>query len=267
MPLVDTTTLLRVADRAAYQYEQILDTFDAIDEQGLGYYWETVSATDDVDVEVPTERPYEEVDDDLDPAQVARTGTKLGNVIYGMEAHFNRRDANGDPLQIGGWDGYLADENERVSQYFGELYFAIKGGYMLAINVFSEGDDQFAQAVLVGSPPTSITFTDGINYGNGDSLNPANGTYFAATQLKIRVTSMGATAVDLRLAVKDINDNPTTIDVAIPGGQVPGTEIDVGGTSDRFLDVTGISFVPAGNKGTSGDTFTIRNKKERQIAL
>ena len=172
MPLVDTTTLLRVADRAAYQYEQILDTFDAIDEQGLGYYWETVSATDDVDVEVPTERPYEEVDDDLDPAQVARTGTKMGNIIYGMEAHFNRRDVSGDPLQAGGWDGYLKDEDERVSQYFGELYYAIKGAYMLAINVFSEGDDQFAQAVLVGSPPTSITFTDGVNYGNGSDLNP-----------------------------------------------------------------------------------------------
>lgn len=139
MPLVSVATLLRVADRAAYQYEQILDTFDTISQTGLGLYWETVSATDDVDVEVPTERPYEEVDDDLDPSQVARTGTKLGNIIYGMDAHFNRRDTNGDPLQIGGWDGYLTSKDERVSQYFGELYFAIKGGYMLAVDVFSEG--------------------------------------------------------------------------------------------------------------------------------
>jgi len=265
MPLVDVTTLLRVADRAAYQYEQILDTFAAISQTGLGLYWEIVSATDDVDVEVPTERPYEEVDDDLDPEQVARTGTALGNIIFGMEAHFNRRDANGDPLQAGGWDGYLKDEDERVSQYFGELYYAIKGAYMLAINVFSEGVDTFGIAQVVGGP--AISFTDGINYGNGSDLNPANGTYFAATQLKIVVSVMGATDLDLRLSVKDINDNPTTIDVTVPGGSSPYDEILIGTASDRFLDVTGIDFVPAGSTGTVGDKVKVRNNKERQIAL
>lgn len=265
MPLIDTTTLLRVADRAAYQYGQIIDTFSAISQTGLGLYWVTVSDTDDVDVEVPTERPYEEVDDDLDSAQVARTGTVLGNIIFGMEAHFNRRDANGDPLQTGGWDGYLTSEDERVSQYFSELYTAIKGSFMLANNVFSESVDTFAIAEVVGGP--AISFTDGINYGNGSSLNPANGTYFAATQLKIVVSVMGATDLDLRLSVKDINDNPTTIDVTVPAGSAPLAEILVGATSDRFLDVTGIDFVPAGSTGTVGDKVKVRNNKERQIAL
>jgi hypothetical protein len=265
MPLVDTTTLLAVADRAAYQYEQIDLTFTAIQAQGNGYYFEIVTQTEDPDVEIPTEQDYHAVDEDLEPSRAAKTGSLLCSIIGGMEAHFNVRDSSGAPLQVGGWDGYLYSEDVRVSQYFGELFFACKGKYMLAVNVFSEGDDQFAQAVVAGGP--SITFTDGINYGNGDPLNPANGTYFAATQLKVKVTSMGGTAVDLRLSVKDVNDNPTTIDVSIPASQPPGTEIDVGGTSDRFLDVTGIGFVPAGSTGTLGDTFTIRNKKERQIAL
>jgi len=265
MPLIDVTHLLQVADRAAYQYEQIADAFEVIRQQGLAYYWEIVSDTDDVDVEVPTEKKYEEVDDDLETDRAVKYGTSLGNVIVGMEAHFTRK-VSGVPLQLGGWDGYLTDNDERVSQYFGELFFAVKGYYMLANNVFSEGDDTFGTAEVIAGP--AIQFTDGVNYGNGSQQNPANGTYFAATQLRAKTeVAIGGTNLDLRLSVKDINDNPTTIDVTIPAGTPSGTFIDVGGTSDRFLDVTNIDFVPAGSQGTLGDEVTIRNKKERQIAL
>jgi hypothetical protein len=136
---------------------------------------------------------------------------------------------------------------------------------MLAINVFSEDDDVFATAEVIAGP--TISFTDGINYGDGAATNPANGTYFAATQLKAVVTSaIGAANLDLRLSVKDVNDQPTTIDVTIPSGSIVGTEVDIGGVSDRFLDVTNIDFVPAGSTGTIGDEVQILNKKERQVA-
>jgi len=265
MPLIDTVTLLRVADRAAYQYGQLKSVMEAIRAEGLGYYFDTVSATDDADVEIPTEPVYEEVDEDLLPGFAAKYGTKLSGVIGGMDAHFTRKDSNGDYLQVGGWDGYLWDNDERVSQYFGELYFAVVGRYMHAVNVFSEGDDEFAELEVVAGP--AVQFTDGINYGDGDQLNPANGTYFAATQLKVEVVSMGGTNLDLRLSVKDVNDNPTTIDVTVPGGSVPGAVVNVGGTSDRFLDVTGADFAPAGSTGTVGDTMKVKNLKERQIQL
>jgi len=265
MPLIDTTTLLRVADRAAYQYGQLKDTFDAISEEGLGYYFDTVTATDDPDVEIPTEPVYNEVDEDLEPGFAAANGTKLPGVIGGMDAHFTRRDSNGNYLQVGGWDGYLSDNDIRVSQYFGELYFAVMSRYMLAIDVFSEGDDEFAEAEVVSGP--AIQFTDGLNYGNGNSLNPANGTFFAATQLKVEVVTMGGSNLDLRLSVKDVSDNPTTIDVTIPGGSAPGAIVNVGSSSDRFLDVTGVAIVPAGSTGTVGDTVKVKNLKERQIQL
>lgn len=265
MPLVDTTTLLRVADRAAYQYGQLKGVMEAISQEGLGYYFDTVTATDDADVEIPTEPVYEEVDDDFDSGFAAKNGTKLSGVIGGMDAHFTRRDDNGDYLQIGGWDGYLYSKDERVSQYFGELFFAVMSRYMHAVNVFSEGDDEFAEIEVVSGP--AIQFTDGINYGNGDQLNPANGSFFAATQLKVVVVSMGGTDLDLRLSVKDVDDNPTTIDVTVPGGSIGGTVVNIGGASDRFLDVTGAAFVPAGSTGTVGDTVKLKNLKERQIQL
>lgn len=265
MPLVDITTLFKVADRAAYQYGQLKDTMEAISQEGSGYYFDTVSATDDADVEIPTEPVYEEVDEDLDPGFAAKNGTKLSGVIGGMDAHFTRRDENGNYLQVGGWDGYLYSKDERVSQYFGELYFAVMSRYMHAVDVFSEGDDEFAELEVVSGP--SVQFTDGVNYGDGDPLNPADGSSFAATQLKVEVVVMGGTDLDLRLSVKDVNDNPTTIDVTVPASSSPGAVINIGGISDRFLDVIGAAFVPAGSEGTVGDTVKIKNLKERQIQL
>jgi hypothetical protein len=267
MPLIDTTTLLRISDRAAYQYSQIKSTMAAISVAGTnGKYFDMVTATDDPDVEIPTVALYENTDNDFLPGMAAKDGTLLGNIIGGMENHFNMRDANtGLPLQPGGWDGYLYTKGIRASQYFAELFYACHGFYMLAVDVFSEGVDTLATAQVIAGP--GITFTDGISYGDGSPTNPANGTNFAATQLKAYVVSMGATQLDLRLSVKDINNNLTTIDVSVPGGSAPATEITIGGTSDRFLDVTNIILKPGGSAGTSGNVIRIRNKKERQIQL
>ena len=265
MPLIDTTTLLDVADRAAYQYGQLQATCAAIQAEGNGYYFDLVSATEDPDVELPCDDQYYIVDQDLKVGFMVANGTRLPNIIGGMESHFSRKDANGDPLQVGGWDGYLTSKDERVSYYFSQLFFATHGFYMLANNVFSESVDQFAR-LQVSTGPT-LTFTDGVNYGTGAAANPANGAFYAATQLKVVVTSMGSTQLDVRLSVKDINNNLATIDVTIPGGSLPGAEIPVGTTTDRFLDVTAAIFKPAGSTGTVGDDMKVMNLKERQVAL
>lgn len=265
MPLIDTATLLGVADRAAYQYGQLQAACAAVRLEGNGYYFDLVSATEDPDVEIPCNNPYHAVDQDLDAGFMVRYGTLLANIISGMEDHFSRKDGSGSPLQAGGWDGYLTAKDERVSYYFAQVFFAMHGFYMLANNVFSESADQFARLQVATGP--ALTFTDGVNYGTGAAANPANGTYYAATQLKVVVTAMGATQLDVRLTVKDKNNSLATIDVTIPGGSLPGAEIPVGTTADRFLDVTAAIFKPAGSTGTVGDDMKVMNLKERQIAL
>jgi hypothetical protein len=265
MPLIDTTTLLRVADRAAMQYKYLYDSFAQLVLPGGGYYADIVTATDDNDVEIPTQNPYHYVDTSLNVDFTVRNGTPLASIIGAMNVHFNIRDYAGNPLQVGGWDGYLYDHNCRVSWYFARLFRATQGPYMLAVNVFSESNDVFG-TLTVGAGP-ALGFVDGVSYGNGAITNPANGTYYAATQLKAVVGTMGLTNLDIRLSVKDVNNNPTTIDVTIPGGSAPSTEIDIGTTSDRFLDVFGAVFKPAGSTGTVGDQVTVHNKKERQISL
>jgi hypothetical protein len=265
MALIDTTTLLGIADRAAQQYNILQEAFDSANQEGGGWYFSRICSTCDPQIEIPLGQPYEAVDQDLDIDYAIRNGTRLANIINAMLVHFNIKKANGQPLQAGGWDGYLTSKNVRVSWWFNRLYFAIKNQYLLANNVFSETDDVFGTVTVIAGP--GLNFVDGVNYGNGSSLNLASGSDFAATQLKVVVGTMGASALDLRLSVKDINNLPTTIDVTIPGGSAPGTEIPVGTSSNRYLDMIGVAFVPFGSFGTLGDSVTIHNKKERQIAL
>lgn len=265
MALIDSTSLLRIADRAAMQYKYLYDAFAQLTTEGGGYYATIVTDTDDNDVEIPLQSPYHYVDENLGVDYTVRCGTQLPSILGAMDTHFSQRDLSGTALQDGGWDGYLTDADERVSYYFNLLYYATRRVQMLANNVFSESDDNFG-SVAIGAGP-AIVFTDGVNYGTGAATNRADGSNYAATQLKVRVGSMGATDADLRLSVKDVNNDLTTIDVTVPGGSSAGAEVEVGTSSDRFLDVTAVAFVPASHTGTVGDTFTIRNRKERQIAL
>lgn len=265
MALIDTTTLLGIADRAAEQYNILQEAFASADTEGGGWYFDRVSATGDPQIEIPLGQPYEIVDQDLEVDFAVKNGTRLGNIVNAMLVHFNQPDGSGNPLQPGGWDGYLATKNERVSWWFNKLYFATRNQYLLAINVFSETDDVFATIEVETGP--SLKFTDGVNYGNGDSTNLAKGSFFAATQLKVVVQTMGGTDLVLRLSVKDINNLPTTIDVTVPGGSAPGAEIPIGTSGDRYLDVFGVDFVPFTSFGTLGDIVTIQNLKERNIVL
>ena len=265
MPLVDTTTLLKVADRCAAQYQYIANAYVQLVQQGNGFYSEIVTDTDNQELEIPTQQPYYWVDHGLSVNKAIANGTPLASIIGAMNTHFNIRDFAGNPLQPGGWDGYLYTHNCRVSWYFNRVFQITQSLNMLAVNVFSETDDVFGTVDILAGPV--IGFTDGVNYGDGAVTNPANGIYYAATQLKVVVTTMGLINVDLRLGVKDVNNNPTTIDVTIPGGSAPGAVILVGTTSNRYLDLMNVSFVPLGSTGTVGDQFTVNNQKERQIAL
>jgi hypothetical protein len=265
MSLIETATLLRIADRAAYQYKQLKETCDAIKVVGSGLYFDTVSATNDADVEIPCGTQYHYVDLDFDIVRCVKNGTGMSSIIGAMEAHFNRLGIDRTPLMVGGWDGYLAEKDVRVSYYFAEFFKGVRGFYMVANNVFSETEDQFARIQRTTGP--AIIFTDGLNYGNGRDTNPADGECFAATQLKVVVTTMGETDLEIRLTVKDINNNLKTVDVLIPASSLSGTVIPVGTTSDRFLDVTEAIIKPLGAEGTMGDDVKVMNLKERQISL
>jgi len=254
MGLIDSATLLGIADRAGYQYGLLVAPFEVINVTGGGFYWQRVTATDDPDVEIPLLNTYYTTDTTgFDLETTVKSGLpKLLSIVTAMDAHFGR------VTYTGGWDGFLTSNDERVSDYFNQLYYGAKTTYMLANNVFSETEDTF------GTWQYGDTFTDGIDYGDGSPTNRASGTNFAATQLKAIVDtgSTSCTSLILRLSVKDEDNVPTTIDTpAITGGV--GTEVDIGTSADRFLDVTNIVKVSG---DLSGNIVRIENKKERQVA-
>jgi len=274
MSLIAPSVLLGIADRAAWQTGKIVTAYQGyipfpitpipsstpdINPVGGGLYFTRVTDTDDPDVEIPLIAPYEGVDTTVTNLYFVLKYSSLCTIVTAMDIHFNNM------LSVGSWDGYLSTNDIRVSQYFNQLYRAAKGSFMLAVNVFSESADKFATAEVIAGPV--LTFTDGLNYGNGSIYNIANGTYYAATQLRvITATTIGASNLDLRLTVKDINNNLTTIDVTVPSGTPQYTAIDIGSSTDRFLDVTNIIFKPAGATGTVGDQVWVYNLPERVIA-
>jgi len=259
MALIDPATLTEVIDRAAWQYEQLLDVSLIInpDPINTGYY-QMITSTEDPDQEIPMLQGFLAVDDDFDLVGMIQ-GTRLKNVPGIMQNHFIR------VAEAGGMDGFLFTNDLRASDFYSQVNKISLGQYLLAVNVFSEEDDTFGTVEIVAGPV--IDFVDGINYGSGSQFQEADGTAFAATQLKVVTTSnIGGDNIELTLSVKDINDNPGTIDVAIPSGTPLGTDILIGTTSDRFLDVMSIDYKTATiEMGTVGDTFRVANVKERQI--
>jgi len=264
MPLVTISTLLSVADRCAYQYGKVAAAFDNISPTGSGswgtgatYYWEKVTSTDDPDVEIPTLSPYYTVDTTgMNLAQTVRSGmSSLGTIVTAMDAHFARMNYTGS------WDGMLTTNNERVSDHFNQVYYLFKGSYMLANNVFPESAKTF------GEWDYGDIFTVGTSFGNGAVTNKANGTYFAATQLKIVVGPTSTSITDLTMVITGMqlgNPSPVTITAANISAGSPGDEFDVGTTSDRFLSVTNLQADPV-HAGSSGNVVLIKNIKERQV--
>lgn len=261
MALIQPSVLLGIADRAAYQYGLVKVAFDSINLTGTGLYQTRVTATDDVDVEIPLLSAYYAVDAGISLAMCVRNGiAQLLSVVNSMDNHFSRSAVS----HTGSWDGYCTLYNKRLSDYFNQLHYLAKGAYMLANNVFSESNDSFGVVEIAAGPV--VDFTDGDDYGDGSSTNRASGSYFAATQLRVVVTdgAIGANDLDLRLNVKDADNNPTTVDVTVPGLSTVGTSVNVGTGANKFLDVTGASIIGTSNVG---DKVTIYNRKERTIAL
>lgn len=264
MALIDKNILLQIADRAAYQYKILTDAGNDSRQEGIGFYTDIVTGTNNPDLEIPMLQYALQADRGFDPQLLAR-GARLITIVFAMMGHFARQDNDGQVLQHGGWDGYLQSQDERVSFYFAELFRAALGRRMIANNVFSESNDNFA-TIEIGSGG-DVEFTDGVNYGTGAQNNFADGSNFAPTELQLRVDSMGPADVELRIELKKVYNSIVDVDVLVPGGTAPGELIAVGAPGIRYLDVIGVDFVPGGPQGTVGDIFTVWNKKEREIAL
>ena len=252
MPLIDKTIALAIADKGAYQYQQLEAAFIAMD--GGATYESHIVSADDADVEY-VGLSYKRIDQGYSNSLSECAKDSLGGVVANMEVHFHLRDEQGELLQLGGWDGYLSDQGELVSDSFNQIFKSVKGVPMLARGVFSESADTFADVISTGG---ALTFTDGADYGNGMELNYADGTNFAATELKV-VFETNIVSWDVKIWLKDSNDMPVAVDLSLSGSL--GDEITL---PARYLDVFNVVNISGGN---TSERFTIQNIKERQVSL
>ena len=260
MALIATSVLLDIADRAASQFSLLNTAFASINPGG-DQYADKVTATDNIDLEVPSIAKYDTVDNSFSLSTNVGSGTPLGQVITAMDAHFSRVNSTGS------WDGYLTTNDIRVSDFFNQINQIQKGSFLLSNNVFSEAEDIFGTVAITAGP--TLGFVDGISYGDGAATNKADGTNFAAQQMRVKVVNqaIGAADLDIDITYKDENNTTQTISVVIPATTAQDAFINVGTSSNRALDVTGVVYTPASDEGTDGDDIEIQNLKERAISF
>jgi hypothetical protein len=258
MPLITVPTFLAICDKEASQYKHLTELLATYTSLGGPSYCSTITITDDPDVELPMINPAAVSDMLQRTGLIVRGGfSNQLSVISSFESHFYRVGF------FGGVDNYCATNNIRESDYFNQLFCILNGNWMYADNVFCESDSLFGTINILVGPV--IQFVDGVNYGYPTPYRRATGGNFAATQLRIVVTTFGGVRCDLNITGIDKVGNLQTTMVTIPALTAPGTVIPIGTTATRYLDVGSVTYASA-NTGTVGDSFAIRNIKERIIS-
>ena len=111
---------------------------------------------------------------------------------------------------------------------------------------------------------STLEFTDGDDFGDGSADAKADGSNFAGAQLKAIVVgsnTISSLVVDIE-GLDEEGSAKTLSGVTISGA--PGTEVAIGTTSDRWVDITNITRVSG---GSTGDEIELHNIKERTIEL
>ena len=269
MALIDKTVLQGIADRLAWQSKQLVEAFDTIDDDnggaGTGYF-ERVSETDDADVEIPLVSNYNTADAGTTARAAMRNMTTFTTIVTSMDTHFSRVS------QSGSWDGYCTAEGVEVSSYFNDVYYAAKNQNMLANNVFYDGLIVFGDCDITST--TTIDFTDGWDFGDGDATNRASEgpevgstVYYAPTQLQVYIPLTGgqiASGTQIVIDGKDESNATKQMTITPSASSTPGFAEDIGTTTDLWLDVTDVT-VGGSNTAATG-VFQITNKLLRTPA-
>lgn len=258
MALISPTAFINVVDRMGGQYKIINNAVAALNALGPASYFNMITGTDDADVEVPIISTADMADRNINTTGFITQGfASIFRLIPAIESHFTR------VAFAGGFDQYCQTNNIRVSDLFHNLYLLTKGNAMLAKNVFATGAYVFSTLTINAGPV--IGFVAGANFGNGAvPARQALNNNFAATQLAIRVVSMGAAQCNLTIFGTDPLNNLQNNNVVIPASSAPGTLIPIGTSVNRYLAVGSVAFTDV-NQGTVGDQYVIVNIPERVI--
>jgi hypothetical protein len=257
MGLMSKSVFEGYSDRIAAQYSYLKTAFDTLASvSGVANYFTRVTGNTDPDMILPLSQPANNADIYFAQNPLNATiasMTNLTGLMTAFTSHVQR-----STLTNKTWDGYCDYVGATVSDYTNKVYFARYNSYMKASHVFSEDDITLASKV---EPSDAVA---GTVLGTGATSELADGTKFAATQIKIKIvgTQNILNGVTVDIVGKDASNVTKTMTAVAVEGNV-GDEIVVGTTSDKWLAVTGLTL----NGALSGDAIEIHNVKDRIIAL
>ena len=253
MSIVSKTVFQGRSDRLSYQYNKLKEGVDAGSGVGGGKHYPRITATDDYDVEDSFIDHSHTFDQNYCASGVVADLTTFVNMINDDVSHVTGKG-------YADLDAYLSGVGLNVSHYYENVYHAIKGTHLNAINTFGPSV-KMGTVEVTGA--TSCVFTDGVVVGTGSGK--VSDTNYAGARVDIIVqTGKTITAETVaRLSLTREGGDTTTEDVTIPAGAGDGSVIAYT-VGVNYIDLTGVTIISG---GTNGNEFDLYSALERVVSL
>lgn len=182
---------------------------------------------------------------DLLPAAIALvTAVERESEVASLSAGFNSAVISHLAQDLNTW---LTTGALRVHHLFR------RGGNttILPVNVFPP-------ATILGS--MAVTGSGAGTFTDGQAVDT---TLYGGAQIELEVTGnpIGAADIVATVAVVLAGGATDTVSGTIPNGSIVGATVALGATSDRIINVTGVTFTG----GTNGDAFRIQTIEDRAL--
>lgn len=251
MGLIDKGLFRSLADRLAYQAEELILAWIAAQTGGTNYYVRIHNGVGfppgDPDVEEDLIPSANALDNDTASADLLRT--KFTSVIQAQQNHVTNQGSTN--LNV-----YLSGQNINVHENYSDSYAAVFGSQMQAINVFRKTPLLMAQFTPTG--PNAGTFVDGSALGTGTGLFNASNN---SAQQRVQVAAAGVTS-GCTIFISGVGEGNAykVATVTIAGPTTSGQQFQTV-AADLFLDVQGVSM----SGGGSGAQLNIYSVVERAV--
>ena len=258
MGIITNVSFEGIVDRIAKQAEHLAGGLTAAKQvgAGLGLHYTRVHSgvgLGDSDVEEDLVAAAADLDENFLNAD--SFALVMNGWISALDTHVRNQEANG-------LDAFLETSGINVHDYFAEVFEAVKGSKLSAINVFCPTELTLASICPSGSGVGVWTDGDVLGTGSGEVSDTNHAAANLVVELRNDDMCVSGMEIDLCLTKEDGTSEVKTVN--IPAGTSMGDRLDVGThPGDAYLDCTDVVFTG----GCSGLCCYLISEIERTIAL
>lgn len=263
-PLLKKDILTGLTDRIAKQHDYIRSGLEQANQSGAGYFYtrihdglcdDPLQPLGDAAFESALVPPADALDNNF------ASGTLLSSTY---SAFVSAMQGYAQAQGIDDFDDWLSQLDLNVHEDFDSVYQAVTGGHLDAVNVFRKNQVEMGRVAVTSSGVG--TFTDGVALGTGTGkFNPNSNS--AGAQLVAYLGSGSAPSANnlvLNMTLLDEDGSQSVNNlVTIPAGYVAGQSVNIGASTDKWIDVVSCVF----SGGDNGQVVAIKNIVERNASL